>query len=51
MRERQDRSRRQRVSTLNAPGQHTRQFRDPFIEFMKENYTTDVSLGAMRAAG
>jgi len=31
---------------------HTRQFRDSFIEFMKENYTTDVSLGSsLRIAG
>ena len=24
---------------------HTRQFRDNFVEFMKENYTTDIALG------
>ena len=31
---------------------HTRQFRDSFIEFMKENYTTDISLGSsLRIAG
>lgn len=31
---------------------HTRQFRDSFIEFMKENYTTDMSLGSsLRIAG
>jgi DNA-binding GntR family transcriptional regulator len=30
---------------------HTRQFRDNFIDFMKENYTTDISLGQKRAAG
>lgn len=29
---------------------HTRQFRDNFIEFMKENYSTDVALGPMSAA-
>jgi DNA-binding GntR family transcriptional regulator len=29
---------------------HTRQFRDNFINFMKENYTTDVALGQTRAA-
>jgi DNA-binding GntR family transcriptional regulator len=27
---------------------HTRQFRDHFIEFMKENYVTDVSLATPR---
>jgi DNA-binding GntR family transcriptional regulator len=27
---------------------HTRQFRDQFVEFMKENYVTDVSLTATR---
>lgn len=27
---------------------HTRQFRDNFINFMKENYTTEVSLGHFR---
>ena len=30
---------------------HTRQFRDNFIDFMKENYTTDIALGQKRAAG
>lgn len=31
---------------------HTRQFRDSFIAFMKENYTTDISLGSsLRIAG
>lgn len=31
---------------------HTRQFRDNFIKFMKENYTTDISLGSsLRIAG
>jgi DNA-binding GntR family transcriptional regulator len=29
---------------------HTRQFRDSFIDFMKENYTTDLSLGRVSAA-
>ncbi|HEV8389290.1 MAG TPA: hypothetical protein VGQ35_05575, partial [Dongiaceae bacterium] len=29
---------------------HTRQFRDSFISFMKETYTTDVTLGDTRAA-
>lgn len=29
---------------------HTRQFRDNFIDFMRENYTTDVALGYTRAA-
>jgi DNA-binding GntR family transcriptional regulator len=29
---------------------HTRQFRDNFIDFMKENYATDITLGAPRAA-
>jgi DNA-binding GntR family transcriptional regulator len=29
---------------------HTRQFRDNFIRFMKENYTTDVTLAPMAAA-
>ncbi len=29
---------------------HTRQFRDNFIAFMKENYTTDVSLAQTRGA-
>lgn len=29
---------------------HTRQFQDNFINFMRENYTTDVSLGPARAA-
>jgi len=29
---------------------HTRQFRDSFIAFMKENYTTDLSLGRTSAA-
>jgi DNA-binding GntR family transcriptional regulator len=29
---------------------HTRQFRDNFISFMKENYTTDVALGLTRVA-
>ncbi len=24
---------------------HTRQFQDNFLRFMRENYTTDVSLG------
>lgn len=28
---------------------HTRQFRDTFIRFMQENYTTDVSLGTRAA--
>jgi DNA-binding GntR family transcriptional regulator len=31
---------------------HTRQFRDNFINFMQENYTTDVSLAApLQTAG
>ena len=30
---------------------HTRQFRDQFIEFMKENYVTNVSLAPMRETG
>jgi DNA-binding GntR family transcriptional regulator len=30
---------------------HTRQFQSNFIDFMRENYTTDVSLSPMRAAG
>jgi DNA-binding GntR family transcriptional regulator len=29
---------------------HTRQFRNNFIDFMKENYATDLSLGQPRAA-
>jgi len=29
---------------------HTRQFRDNFIDFMKENYATDITLGGVRAA-
>lgn len=29
---------------------HTRQFRDNFMNFMKENYATDISLGQTRAA-
>lgn len=29
---------------------HTRQFRDNFVSFMKENYTTDVALGRVRVA-
>jgi DNA-binding GntR family transcriptional regulator len=29
---------------------HTRQFRDNFIEFMKENYATDIALGQMDEA-
>lgn len=29
---------------------HTRQFRDNFIEFMKENYATDIALGQTHAA-
>jgi hypothetical protein len=29
---------------------HTRQFQDNFINFMRENYTTDVTLGPQRAA-
>ncbi|WP_442219927.1 GntR family transcriptional regulator [Rhizobium sp. 2YAF20] len=29
---------------------HTRQFRDNFIDFMRENYTTDVTLGTVKAA-
>ena len=29
---------------------HTRQFRDNFIDFMRENYTTDVALGLTLAA-
>ena len=29
---------------------HTRQFRDSFIDFMKENYATEISLGRPRAA-
>ncbi|MBB2830767.1 UNVERIFIED_ORG: hypothetical protein GGD51_000868 [Rhizobium esperanzae] len=29
---------------------HTRQFQDNFINFMRENYTTDVALGPLRAA-
>lgn len=28
--------------------QHTRQFRDNFIRFMKENYTSDINLGLKR---
>ena len=28
---------------------HTRQFRDSFIEFMKENYATDITLGQSAA--
>jgi hypothetical protein len=28
--------------------EHTRQFRDQFIEFMKENYVTNVSLSTAR---
>ena len=30
--------------------QHTRQFRDNFIQFMKENYTSDINLGVERSA-
>jgi DNA-binding GntR family transcriptional regulator len=29
---------------------HTRQFQDNFINFMRENYTTDVTLGSLQAA-
>ena len=29
---------------------HTRQFQDDFMTFMRENYTTDVSLGPLKAA-
>ncbi|WP_395021932.1 GntR family transcriptional regulator [Dongia sp.] len=29
---------------------HTRQFRDNFIDFMKENYASDIALGGVRAA-
>jgi DNA-binding GntR family transcriptional regulator len=29
---------------------HTRQFQDNFINFMRENYTTDVALGSLQAA-
>ncbi|WP_119305115.1 GntR family transcriptional regulator [Dongia deserti] len=29
---------------------HTRQFRDSFIDFMKENYATDMALGQTHAA-
>ena len=29
---------------------HTRQFQDNFINFMRENYTTHVTLGPLRAA-
>ncbi|MCJ9720332.1 GntR family transcriptional regulator [Agrobacterium sp. SHOUNA12C] len=29
---------------------HTRQFQDNFINFMRENYATDVTLGPLRAA-
>ncbi len=29
---------------------HTRQFRDNFIDFMKENYATEIALGGIRAA-
>lgn len=29
---------------------HTRQFRDNFIDFMKENYATDIALGGVKAA-
>lgn len=29
---------------------HTRQFRDSFIDFMKQNYATDIVLGSSRAA-
>ena len=29
---------------------HTRQFQDNFIAFLRENYTTDVSLGSRAAA-
>lgn len=29
---------------------HTRQFQENFINFMRENYTTDVTLGPLRAA-
>jgi len=29
---------------------HTRQFQDNFINFMRENYTTDVSLAPRKAA-
>ncbi len=28
----------------------TRQFQDNFINFMRENYTTDLTLGPLRAA-
>jgi hypothetical protein len=30
--------------------QRRRQFRDSFIDFMKENYATDMALGEMRVA-
>ena len=29
---------------------HARQFQDNFINFMRENYTTDISLAPMKAA-
>jgi DNA-binding GntR family transcriptional regulator len=29
---------------------HTRQFRDNFIEFMKENYVGEIALGGIRGA-
>jgi len=29
---------------------HTRQFRDNFIDFMKENYATEIALGGIKAA-
>lgn len=29
---------------------HTRQFKQNFIDFMRENYTTDVSLARRKAA-
>ncbi|MXQ10544.1 GntR family transcriptional regulator [Microvirga makkahensis] len=29
---------------------HTRQFQDTFINFMRENYTTDVTLAPLKAA-
>ena len=29
---------------------HTRQFQDSFIDFMRENYATDVALGPLKAA-
>lgn len=29
---------------------HTRRFRDNFIDFMRENYTTDIALGLTQAA-